>query len=318
VPWRSSRRCSSAWPASEIEVAEPLPIEFSEASPAIIGASEAMQWVNAHHGHGPITRHAIYVLESLDAIDLAFDTLAVALLDGEVDTSGYPDYSAIVGGVASHWDEGTGDMLVRAVVGWGGRGVRGDTDRIAGRILAGLSRTSWRASTRWASRRWTVGAGRGPGRAGVCPLRLRLGPRAGVLLPEVRHAAPPRLSGPGRSECRSTITSAAPAATASRCSTGSTSRAPTSAPSAKARSIAPSSRRPSSSRAAAGPGWTVAHRALPRSGRDRATRPARSRATRPTSRATAGDKAGDKAGDGSSGSLPAPSAGSRATRGSSD
>jgi hypothetical protein len=123
---------------SEIEVVEPLPIEFSEASPTIIRSSEAMQWVNAHHGHGPITRHAIYVLESIDAIDLAFDTLAVALLDGEVDTSGYPEYSAIAGGVASHWDEGTGDMLVRAVVGWGGRGVRGDTDRIGARILAGL------------------------------------------------------------------------------------------------------------------------------------------------------------------------------------
>ncbi len=123
---------------TEIEVVEPLPIEFSEASPTIIRSSEAMQWVNAHHGHGPITRHAIYVLESLDAIDLAFDTLAVALLDGEIDTSGYPDYSAIVGGVVSHWDEGTGDMLVRAVVGWGGRGVRGDTDRIGARILGGL------------------------------------------------------------------------------------------------------------------------------------------------------------------------------------
>ena len=43
-----------------------------------------------------------------------------------------------MGGVASHWDEATGDMLVRAVVGWGGRGVRGDTDRIAARILSGL------------------------------------------------------------------------------------------------------------------------------------------------------------------------------------
>ncbi|MFH1475783.1 MAG: hypothetical protein ABIG85_08000 [Chloroflexota bacterium] len=123
---------------SEIEVVEPLPIEFSEASPSIIRSSEAMQWVNAHHGRGPITRHSIFVLESIDAIDLAFDTLVVALLDGELDTSGYPDYSAVVGGVASHWDEGTGDILVRAVVGWGGRGVRGDTDRIAARGLAGL------------------------------------------------------------------------------------------------------------------------------------------------------------------------------------
>jgi len=122
----------------EIEVVDPLPIEFSEAAPSIIRSSEAMQWVNAHHGHGPITRHAIYVLESLDAIDLAFDTVAVSLLDGEVDTSGYPESSALIGGVASHWDEGTGDMLVRAVVGWGGRGVRGDTDRIGARILSGL------------------------------------------------------------------------------------------------------------------------------------------------------------------------------------
>ncbi len=119
--------------ASEIEVIDPLPIEFSQASPQIIRPSEAMQWVNAHHGHSPIARHAIYVLESIDAIDLAFDTLACTLLDGELDTAGYPEYNAIVGGVASHWDEATGDMLVRAVVGWGGRGVRGDTDRIAAR-----------------------------------------------------------------------------------------------------------------------------------------------------------------------------------------
>ena len=110
---------------SDIEVVEPLP-------------SEAMQWLNAHHAHSPITRHALVVLESIDAIDLAFDTFVGALLDGEVDTSGYPDYSAVVGGVASHWDEATGDMIVRAVVGWGGKGVRGDTDRIGSRILAGL------------------------------------------------------------------------------------------------------------------------------------------------------------------------------------
>jgi hypothetical protein len=60
------------------------------------------------------------------------------MLDGEVDTSGYPDYSAIVGGVAAHWDEATGDMIVRSVVGWGGKGVRGDTDRIAAKLLAGI------------------------------------------------------------------------------------------------------------------------------------------------------------------------------------
>ena len=123
---------------SPVEVVEPLPIEFSQATPTIVTPSEAMQWLNAHHVHSPVTRHALVVLESIDAVDLAFDTLACSLLDGETDTSGYPEYNAVVGGVASHWDEATGDMIVRAVVGWGGRGVRGDTDRIGARLLAGL------------------------------------------------------------------------------------------------------------------------------------------------------------------------------------
>jgi len=123
---------------SEIEDVEPLPIEYSEATPTIVRPSEAMQWLNAHHVHSPITRHALVVLESIDAIDLAFDTFVCSMLDGETDTSGYPEYNAIVGGVASHWDEATGDMICRAVVGWGGRGVRGDTDRIGAKLLAGL------------------------------------------------------------------------------------------------------------------------------------------------------------------------------------
>ncbi len=123
---------------SEIEVVEPLPIEFSQATPTIVRPSEAMQWLNAHHVHSPITRHALVVLESIDAVDLAFDTFVCSLLDGEIDTSGYPEYSSVVGGVASHWDEATGDMIVRAVVGWGGKGVRGDTDRIGSRTLASL------------------------------------------------------------------------------------------------------------------------------------------------------------------------------------
>ena len=52
--------------------------------------SEAMQWLNAHHVHSPITRHALVVLESIDAVDLAFDTFACSLLDGEIDTSRLP------------------------------------------------------------------------------------------------------------------------------------------------------------------------------------------------------------------------------------
>jgi len=121
-----------------VEVIEPLPIEFSGAAPTIARPSEAMQWLNAHHDLSPVARHALVVLESLDAVDLAFDTFVCAMLDGEVDTAGYPEYNAIVGGVAAHWDEGTGDMVVRGVVGWGGRGARGDTDRAASRILTSI------------------------------------------------------------------------------------------------------------------------------------------------------------------------------------
>ncbi|MEI7745304.1 MAG: hypothetical protein WCK58_16335 [Chloroflexota bacterium] len=122
----------------EVEVVEPLPLEFAQAMPQIVRPSEAMQWIGAHRDLSPITRHALLVLETIDAVDLAFDTFACTLLDGEVDTSGYPEYNAVIGGVASHWDEATGDMIVRAVVGWGGRGVRGDTDRIGQRLLSAI------------------------------------------------------------------------------------------------------------------------------------------------------------------------------------
>ena len=123
---------------SEPEVIDPLPVEFSQATPNIVRPSEAMQWLNAHHALSPIGRHALVVLESIDAVDLAFDTLVAALLEGELDTSGYPQYNAVIGGVAAHWDEVTGDMIVRGVVGWGGRGVRGDTDRVGSKILTSV------------------------------------------------------------------------------------------------------------------------------------------------------------------------------------
>lgn len=121
-----------------VEVVEPRVTTLAAAAPNIIRTAEAVEWLRAHGENGPITRHALYVLESLDAIDPAYDTFACALLDGELDTSGYPEYAAVVGGVAAHWDEATGDLIVRAIVGWGGRGARGDTDRIASRLLGRL------------------------------------------------------------------------------------------------------------------------------------------------------------------------------------
>jgi len=119
-----------------VEVVQPR--DSAEALPNIVRTNEATAWLQAHGASSPITRHALYVLETLDAIDPAYDTFACALLDGDRDSGGYPEYAAIIGGVAAHWDESTGDLIVRGVVGWGGKGTRGDTDRIANRLLQNI------------------------------------------------------------------------------------------------------------------------------------------------------------------------------------
>jgi hypothetical protein len=124
--------------STPIEVIEPLPIEYTDAAPNMERFNEMQQWVLARREIGPIGRHALYVLEMTDALDMTVDTFYSALLHGETDTSGYPAYNAIVGGLASHWDELSGELIVRAVIGWGGKGQRGDTERIGQRILSSL------------------------------------------------------------------------------------------------------------------------------------------------------------------------------------
>jgi hypothetical protein len=121
-----------------VDLIEPLPLEYSDAAPTIERFTEMQQWVLARRELGPIARHGLYILESTDALDMTVDTFVCALLHGDTDTSGYPDYNAIVGGLASHWDELSGELIVRAVVGWGGKGLRGDTERIGQRLLSSL------------------------------------------------------------------------------------------------------------------------------------------------------------------------------------
>jgi hypothetical protein len=120
------------------ELIEPLPVQYNQATPYIARMPGSGQWLQNYHKRSPIARHALVVFQTVDAVDPVYETLVVGLLDGQIDTAGYPDYNAIVGGVSSHWDEMTGDMLVRAIVGWGGKGLRGDTDRTAARLLGGL------------------------------------------------------------------------------------------------------------------------------------------------------------------------------------
>ncbi len=121
-----------------IELIEPLDPLFADANPAVMRTIEASQWLNAHHHRSPVTRYGLMVLETIDAVDPGFESIAICLLEGSLDSGGYPDYTGIVGAVASYWDEVTGDQMVRGIVGWGGKGVRGDTERNATRFLSGI------------------------------------------------------------------------------------------------------------------------------------------------------------------------------------
>jgi hypothetical protein len=123
---------------SKVELIEPLDSEFQDAAPDITRPESALQWLNAHHGRSEIARHAVYILESLDAIDLAYETFAVALLQGEIGVDGFPRFDAIIGGPISYWDEASGELIVRMALCWGGEGVRGDTQRVAQKLLARL------------------------------------------------------------------------------------------------------------------------------------------------------------------------------------
>lgn len=124
--------------AGNVEVIEPLDESFQEAAPQLLRPQMALEWINAHHGRSNIGRHALYILESLDAVDLAYETFAVAMLFGDLDVDGFPRFDAIVGGPISYWDEASGDLIVRIALCWGGEGVKGDTQRTAQRLLARL------------------------------------------------------------------------------------------------------------------------------------------------------------------------------------
>jgi hypothetical protein len=123
---------------AEVELIEPLPLEFQDAAPSILRPESALHWINVHHRRSPLARHALLILESLNVLDLAYETFAVTLLHGELDGEGFPRFDSIVGGPVSYWDENSGELIVRLVLGWGGEGVRGDTHRVAQRLHARL------------------------------------------------------------------------------------------------------------------------------------------------------------------------------------
>ena len=71
--------------STPVEVIEPLPMEYTDAAPNMERSNEMQQWVLARREIGPIGRHALYVLEMTDALDMTVDTFYSGLLHGETD-----------------------------------------------------------------------------------------------------------------------------------------------------------------------------------------------------------------------------------------
>ena len=69
-----------------VEVVNPLPIELASAYPAIERLNDLEQWIVARRNANPVTRHALYVLEQTEAVDMTIDTVICGLLNGEIDT----------------------------------------------------------------------------------------------------------------------------------------------------------------------------------------------------------------------------------------
>ena len=75
---------------TQVELIEPLPLDFQDAAPSILRPETALHWINAHHGRSPLARHALLILESLDTLDLAYETLAVRAAARRARRRGFP------------------------------------------------------------------------------------------------------------------------------------------------------------------------------------------------------------------------------------
>ena len=72
-------RMLDGYSQGEPELVEPYPLEFTQAAPFIARMPAAAEWLTYHRKRLPMTRHALVVLESVDAIDLG--THAVGKLE---------------------------------------------------------------------------------------------------------------------------------------------------------------------------------------------------------------------------------------------
>jgi hypothetical protein len=81
-----------------VEVLDPVSHELAEASPTIERLASCSSGSPARRRSAPSACTRSMSSSPPTAVDMTVDSVACALLHGETDTSGYPDYTAIVGG----------------------------------------------------------------------------------------------------------------------------------------------------------------------------------------------------------------------------
>ena len=123
---------------SPVELIEPLPIDFEDAAPSLVRPEAALQWINAHHGRSPLGRHALYIFETARRGRPGLRDVRRRAAHGESMARVSRASTRSFGGPGQLLGRGKGDLVVRMLLGWGGEGVRGDTQRIAQRLMARL------------------------------------------------------------------------------------------------------------------------------------------------------------------------------------
>ena len=165
------RRMLEEFNRSPIELIEPLDAAVRRGEPADHAHDRGLPVAERAPSRAhPVTRYGLMVLETLDAVDPAYESVAICLLDGDARFAAATRTSpASSARSPSYWDEVTGDQMVRGIVGWGGRGVRGDTERTATRFLSGILVAIVSAAGRRRGRRAGAAAATRSGSGLVCP-----------------------------------------------------------------------------------------------------------------------------------------------------
>ena len=209
-------RCPTCSPTWRIGVGStvvpPLDSSAERAAPDLLRPERGQAWLHATHDQPPGLRHGMYVLACSTPSTRRSRPSPSPSCRARRTPRAIPAYDAIMGGVVSHWDEQTGDMIVR--------GSSAGVARASAATRTGTPAGCWAslltniAGSKDAVGLVAAGSAAAQGRArrpGVRPLRLRRRRTSG------RSTAPSAACAwSGASRCRSTTTSASRAVMWSR------------------------------------------------------------------------------------------------------